>query len=157
MKKMAFIIGILAVVLVGAFVYAGFHPSNSFTHENGRFTGCMVEKFADILELSTQQKKELVQIVEEVRSKHQEMRPLHAEVKKEMIDELRNQEIDREKLDLMYSNAKLRFDEMYDLLVSRLLEFHKTLTSEQKEKLVAEMEKHHERRRRFHPRWKDES
>ena len=85
------------------------------------------------------------------------MRPLHAEVKKEMIDELRNQEIDREKLDLMYSNAKLRFDEMYDLLVSRFLEFHKTLTSEQKEKLVAEMEKHHERRRRFHPRWKDES
>ena len=155
MKKIAFLIGILAVVLVGAFVYAGFHPSSSFTH--GRFTGCMVEKFADKLELSTQQKEELVQIVEEVRSKHQEMRPLHAEAKKEMIGELRNPEIDRKKLDLMYSNTKRRFDEMYDLLVSRFLEFHKTLTPEQKEKLVAEMEKHHERHRRFHPRWHDES
>ncbi len=155
MKKMVFVIGILAVVLVGALLYVGFHPGSGFAHGNGRFFGCLMEKFADELALSTEQKEQLMQIAEEVRGKHQEMRSLHAAAKKEVIGELRNQEIDREKIDLMYSNTKGRFDEMYDLLVSRFLEFHKTLTPEQREKLVAEMEKHHGRYRRFHPRWKD--
>ena len=155
MKRMAWLIGILAVVLVGAFGYAGFHPKSGFTH--GRFTGCMVDRFADKLELSTQQKEEFIQIFEAVRNKHQEMHPLHAEVKKELIGELRNQEIDRNKLDSIYSNMKERFDEMYDLLASRFLDFHKTLTPEQREKLAAEMEKHHQRHRRFHPGWEDES
>ena len=96
MKKMAFVIGILAVLLVGTLLYAGFHPRSGFAHGNGRFIGCVVEKFADKLELSTEQKEQLMQIAEEVRGKHQEMRTLHAAAKKEVIGELRNQEIDIE-------------------------------------------------------------
>ena len=155
MKRMAWIIVIVVVFLVGAFGFAGFHPRSSFTH--GGFTGCLMEKFADKLELNTQQKDELMQIVEEVKGKHQEMHPLRADIKKEIISELRNQEIDRNKIDSLYNDTKERIDEMYDLLVSRFLEFHKTLTPEQREKLVEEMEKHHERHRRFHHRWEDES
>lgn len=155
MNKMALIIGILAVVVVGALLYAGFYPKSSFAHGNGGFVGCMIEKFADDLELNTQQREQLVQIVEAVKSKHQEMHALHAAEKKDLIVELRSQEIDRDKLDSIYSNTKHRFDEMYDLLASRFLEFHKTLTPEQREKLIAEMEKHQKRHHRFHPPWRE--
>ena len=155
MKKMVLVIGILAVVVVGALLYAGFYPGTSFAYGNGRFVGCMVDKFADDLELNTQQREQLMQIVEEVRSKHQEMHSLHAAEKNGLIEELRSQEIDREKLDSMYSNTKNRFDEMYDLLVSRFLEFHKTLTPEQREQLIAEIEKHQKRHHRFHPPWRE--
>ena len=155
MNKMALIIGILAVVVVGALLFAGFYPKISFAHGNGEFVGCMAEKFADELDLSTEQREQLEQIVEEVRSKHQEMHTLHAAEKKDLIEELRSQEIDREKLDSMYGNTKQRFDEMYDLLASRFLEFHKTLTPEQKEKLIAKMEKHQKRHHRFHPPWRE--
>ena len=155
MKKMALVIGILAVVVVGALLYAGFYPKSSFAHGNGGFVGCMVEKFADELELNTEQSEQLMQIVEEVRSKRQEMHALHDTEKNELIEELRSQEIDREKLDSMYGNTKHRFDEMYDLLASRFLEFHKTLTPEQKEKLIAKIEKHQKRHHRFHPPWRE--
>jgi Spy/CpxP family protein refolding chaperone len=155
MKRVAWIIATLVAVLVGAIGFAGYHPGSSFTH--GRFTNCLMEKFADKLELNNQQKDELTQIVEEVKGKHQEMHPMRAGIKKEIISELRNQEIDRNKVDSLYNDAKERIDEMYDFLVSRFLEFHKTLTPEQREKLVEEMEKHHERHRRFHHRWEDES
>jgi hypothetical protein len=86
----------LAVALVGALLYVGFHPGSGFAHGKGRFIGCLMEKFADELALSTQQKEQLMQIAEEVRDKHQEMRTLHAAAKKEVIGELRNQEIDIE-------------------------------------------------------------
>ena len=101
MKQMALVIGILAVVVVGALLFAGFYSKSSFAHGNGGFVGCLVEKFADDLELDTQQREQLTQIVEAVKSKHQEMHSLHAAEKKDLIEELRSQEIDREKLDSM--------------------------------------------------------
>ena len=67
MKRVAWIIAILVAVLIGAVGFAGFHPRSSFTH--GRFTDCLMEQFADKLELNTQQKDELVQIFEEVKNK----------------------------------------------------------------------------------------
>ncbi len=156
MTKMTLVIGITAVVLVGGLLFAGFHARNSFAHGGGRFMGCMVDKFADKLDLRVDQKEQLMQITEEVKSKHQEMRSLKEATKAEMFGELRKETIDKENLDSLYSDAKSRFDEMYDLFSTRFVEFHQNLTPEQKEKLVAEMEKHHERHRGFHHRWKDE-
>lgn len=156
MTKMTLVIGIVTVVLVGGLLFAGFHTRNSFAHSGDRFTGCMVDKFSNKLDLKADQKEQLKQIAEELKSKHQEMRALKEATKEEMFGELRKETIDRESLDSFYSDAKSRFDEMYDLFSTRFVEFHQTLTPEQKEKLVAEMKKHHERRRGFHHRWKDE-
>lgn len=157
MTKMTLVIGIVAVVLVGGLLFAGFHVRNSFAHGNGRFVDCIVDKVADKLDLDAGQKERLTQIAEELGTKRKEMKVLHAAAKEEMLDELRKDSIDREVLDAHYSDAKNRFDEMYDLFSTRFVEFHQTLTPEQKEKLVAEVEKHHGRRCGFRHRWNDES
>jgi protein CpxP len=157
MTKMTIFIGITAIVLVGAFLFAGFHARSSFAHGGGRFMGCMVDKIADKLDLTPAQRDQVDQIAEELRSRHKENRSLHMAAKAAMMEELRKPSMDREKIDELYQDTKRRFDDMYELAATRLVEFHRTLTPEQREKLVAEMEKHHERRKGYHHRWHGDS
>lgn len=153
MTKMALIIGIVAVVLVGAVLFAGFHARSSFAHGGSGFIGCMVDKFADKLELRADQREKLMQMAEEVKSKHQEMHSLHLAARQEVISELRKETIDKEKIDTLFNDAKSRFDEIYDLFSTRFIAFHQTLTPEQRETLITEMEKHRGRQRGFQHRW----
>lgn len=153
MLKMALIIGILAVVLVGAGIVFSFHPRSGFAHGSGRFMDCMVDKFADTLELESDQRTQLMQMAEVVKSKRQEIHSLHQGTRQEVISEIRKVSIDKQKIDALFNDAKERFDEMYNLFSTEFIAFHQTLTSEQKEKLVAQMEKHHQRRRCFRDQW----
>jgi Spy/CpxP family protein refolding chaperone len=63
----------------------------------------------------------------------------------EFMAELRNEEIDQEKVRDLIAQKRSQMDEMIDLAITRLVEFHKTLLPEQREKLVAKLEWFHEK------------
>ena len=52
----------------------------------------------------------------------------------------------------MIGEKRRQVDEMIDLAVSGLIDFHAMLTPEQRQLLAEEMEQHHCRNQRFH-RW----
>jgi Spy/CpxP family protein refolding chaperone len=56
------------------------------------------------------------------------------------VAQLRSEEIDQELVKARIAEHRAKMDHIIDLLVVRLAEFHKTLTPEQKEKLVAKLE-----------------
>ena len=58
----------------------------------------------------------------------------------ELVAQLRREEIDKVRGKALVAEHRAQMDEILDLLVDRLAEFHKTLTPAQREKLVAKIE-----------------
>jgi adenylosuccinate lyase len=59
--------------------------------------------------------------------------------------ELRKEEISRETLNDLIDQKRAQIDEFINLALERLVEFHKTLSAEQREKLVTKIEYFHEK------------
>jgi hypothetical protein len=59
--------------------------------------------------------------------------------------ELRKEDINQENLKGLIAQKRAQMDDMIDLAMARLIEFHKTLSPEQREKLVAKIEYFHEK------------
>ena len=117
----------------------------------GLFTGCrrsspahkaefMVDYISETLDLDATQQAQLNQIKNELMEKAQQMRDGRASMYGEIIAQLRSEEIDQARVTAIISERRAQMNELIDLLVVRLAEFHKTLTQEQKEKLVAKIE-----------------
>ena len=117
----------------------------------GLFTGCrrsshaqkaefMVDYVSETLDLDASQQAQLNQIKDELIKKVQQMRAGRASMYEELVAQLRSEEIDQARVSTIIAERRAQMDELIDLLVVRLAEFHKTLTPEQKEKLVAKIE-----------------
>jgi Spy/CpxP family protein refolding chaperone len=117
----------------------------------GLFTGCrrsspahkaefMVDYISETLDLDATQQAQLNQIKNELMEKAQQMRDGRASMYGEIIAQLRSEEIDQARVMAIIAEHRAQMNELIDLLVVRLAEFHKTLTQEQKEKLVAKIE-----------------
>jgi len=72
---------------------------------------------------------------------HGEKEAMHAA----FMAELRKEEISRENLKDLIDQKRAQIDEFINLAMDRLVEFHKTLSPEQREKLVAKVEYFHEK------------
>jgi uncharacterized protein YbgA (DUF1722 family) len=72
---------------------------------------------------------------------HAQKEALHAE----LMAELRKAEINQEILKGLIAQKRTQMDEMINLAMTRLGEFHKSLSPEQREKLVAKLEWFHEK------------
>ena len=68
------------------------------------------------------------------------MRTDKESMREEFVAQLRSEEIDEVRVKAVIAEHRAQMDEVVDLIVDRLSEFHKTLTPEQKEKLVAKIE-----------------
>ena len=117
----------------------------------GLFTGCrrsspahkaefMVDYISETLDLDATQQAQLNQIKNELMEKAQQMKDGRASMYGEIIAQLRSEEIDQARVMAIIAERRAQMNELIDLLVVRLAEFHKTLTQEQKEKLVAKIE-----------------
>jgi hypothetical protein len=72
---------------------------------------------------------------------HAQKEAMHAE----LMAELRKEDINQENLKGLIAQKRAQMDDMIDLAMARLIEFHKTLSPEQREKLVAKIEYFHEK------------
>lgn len=100
----------------------------------------MVDYVSETLDLNESQKTHLDQIKEELLEKGVQLRADKATMHSELITQLRSEEIDQDRLKSMFTTHKVKMEELIDLAIVKLAEFHKTLSPEQREKLVAKLE-----------------
>ncbi len=120
------------------------------------FTGCrahsphgkaefMVDYIAETLDLNDQQRAQLDDIKAEFLAKAGELHANREAMRAELMAELRKEEIDQQRIKALISQKREQMADMMDLAVDRLAEFHRTLTPDQKEKLVAKLDWFHSR------------
>ena len=126
MLKKGLTIATICVLISAALVFTG---CRSDSHQGK--VEFMVDYISETLDLTDPQREQLDGI------------------KEEFMAELRKEQIDRQRIKELISQKRSQMDEIIDLAVVRLAEFHSTLTPEQREKLVAKLEyfrKKHQRR-----------
>jgi len=140
MVKKGLTIALICVFISGALVFTGCR-----SHSHDGKVEFMVDYVAETLDLTEPQREQLDGIKEEFMAKAKEMHAQKEAMHAEFMAELRKENIDQENLKDLIAQKRANMDEFINLAVARLVEFHKTLSTEQREKLVAKIEWFHEK------------
>ena len=135
MVKKGLTISIIALLIAGV---AGL--SGCRRHSHAHKAEFMVDYITETLDLTESQQEQLNRIKDELMEKAQQMHSNKESMHAELVAQLRSEEIDQALVKAKIAEHRARMDEIVDLIVVRLAEFHKTLTAEQKEKLIAKLE-----------------
>ena len=138
MLKKGLSITLLTILVFGVGIFSG---CRSQGHDRG--AEFVVDYVSEVLDLTETQKQQLNQIKEELKEKGAQMRASKAKYHDEIVAQLRSEEIDQARVKAMITEHRAQMDELIDLMVVRISEFHRTLTPEQKEKLVSKLEDFH--------------
>ena len=130
----------LYILLIGVLISGVSMFSGCRRHSHGHKVAFMVDYVSETLDLNEDQQAQLNQIKDQVMTKARQMRADKESMREELIAQLRSDEIDEVRVRAVISEHRAQMDEVVDLIVGRLVEFHTTLTPEQKEKLVAKIE-----------------
>jgi Spy/CpxP family protein refolding chaperone len=135
MLKKGLNISMIALLIAGV---AGF--SGCRRHSHAHKAEFMVDYISEALDLTESQQEELNQIKDELLEKARQMHTNKESMHAELIAQLRSEEIDQTLVKAKIAEHRAQMDDIIDLIVVRFAEFHKTLTAEQKEKLIAKLE-----------------
>ena len=135
MLKKGLYISMITLLIAGV---AGF--SGCRRHGHAHKAEFMVDYISETLDLTESQQEQLNRIKDELMEKAQQMHSNKESMHAELVAQLRSEEIDQALVKAKIAEHRARMDEIVDLIVVRLAEFHKTLTAEQKEKLIAKLE-----------------
>ena len=130
----------LYVLLIGMLVSGMVVFSGCRRHSHSHKAAFMVDYISETLDLNESQQAQLEQIKDELMAKGQQMHADKEAMHEEVVAQLRSEEIDQVRVKALIAEHRAQMDEIVDLIVVRLAEFHKTLTPEQKEKLIAKLE-----------------
>jgi Spy/CpxP family protein refolding chaperone len=133
----------LTITLLVSLVFGVGIFSGCRSHGHGRGAEFAVDYVSEVLDLTDTQEQQLDQIKEELMEKGAQMRANKAKYHDEIVVQLRSEEIDQVRVKAMIAEYRAQMDELIDLTVVRISEFHRTLTPEQKEKLVSKLENFH--------------
>jgi Spy/CpxP family protein refolding chaperone len=106
----------------------------------------VTEHVADSLDLDKAQEGRLVKVSDEVLVLIKELQKERARDLLELAAQVGSEQLDREKLLAMYKARREAFDQRVPAIVDQLVEFHKSLNTEQKTELAQHLRKFHERR-----------
>ncbi|MBW1641331.1 MAG: Spy/CpxP family protein refolding chaperone [Deltaproteobacteria bacterium] len=143
-KKKRFIAGLAAVLLIVSLAYIG---CGYRTPE--KRADRIAQKIIKDLDLNEAQQEKLQSTKVEFLTKGLEMRKAHRSTRKELKEQLSSDKIDQAALQKMYTDHKVKMDELVSLFTVRLAEFHSTLSPEQKTKLVAKLDSMERKHRRW--------
>ena len=135
MVKKGLYFSMIALLIAGV---AGF--TGCRRHSHAHKAEFMVDYISETLDLTESQQAQLNQIKDEIMEKAQQMHADKESMHAELVVQLRSEAIDQELVKAKIAQHRAQMDDIIDLLVVRLAEFHQTLTAEQKEKLVAKIE-----------------
>ena len=130
----------LYILLIGMLISGVALFSGCRRHSHGHKAEFMVDYISEALDLNESQQAQLDQIKDELMAKAKGMHADKESLHEELVTQLRNEEIDQVRVKAVIAEHREKMDEIIDLVVVRLAEFHKTLTAEQKEKLIAKIE-----------------
>jgi Spy/CpxP family protein refolding chaperone len=116
------------------------------------FTGCyrtpeqraehFVKRMASELKLNNAQTAQLEKIKDEFLAKRPEMVTMREETLKEANELMRSAEIDKARLNALGEKNQTQANDVIRFIAAKFTEIHDMLTPEQREKLVALIEKH---------------
>jgi protein CpxP len=135
----------LSIAFIGVFILSALIFAGCRSHSHQDKAEFMVDYIAETLDLTDSQRAQLDGIKEEFAVKAREMHAQKEAMYAEFVAELRKEEIDQQRMKELIAQKRAQMDEMINLAVVRLAEFHRTLTPEQREKLVAKLEYFHQR------------
>ena len=135
MVKKGIYILVIGILIGGLGLFSGCRRSSS-AHK----AEFIVDYISETLDLTESQQAQLNQIKDELMAKAIQMRADRASLQEELLAQLRSEEIDQARIKAMIAERRAQMDAIIDLIVVRLAEFHKTLTPEQREKLVGKIE-----------------
>ena len=138
MVKKGLSIALICVFISGALIFTGCRAGS----HQGKVE-FMVDYIAETLDLTDPQREQLDGIKEEFMAKAKEMHAQKEAMHAEFMAELRKDQIDQVKIRELIAQKREQMDEIIELAVTNLVEFHKTLSLEQREKLVAKLEWFH--------------
>ena len=130
----------LYILLIGILISGVGLFSGCRRHSHGHKAEFMVDYISEALDLSESQQAQLDQIKDELMAKAKGMHADKESLHEELVTQLRSEEIDQVRVKAVIAEHREKMDEIIDLMVVHLAEFHKTLTAEQKEKLIAKIE-----------------
>jgi len=130
----------LYILLIGMLISGVALFSGCRRHSHGHKAEFMVDYISETLDLNESQQAQLDQIKDELMAKAQQMHADKESMHAELVVQLRSEEIDQMRVKAVIAEHRAQMDEIVDLIVVRLAEFHKTLTPEQKEKLISKIE-----------------
>ncbi len=130
----------LYILFIGMLVSGVALFSGCRRNSHGHKAEFVVDYINETLDLNESQQAQLEQIKDELLAKAQQMHADKESMHEELVAQLRSEEIDQVRVKAVIAERRAQMDEIVDLIVVRLAEFHKTLTPEQKEKLIAKIE-----------------
>ena len=130
----------LYILLIGILISGVGLFSGCRRHSHGHKAEFMVDYISEALDLNENQQAQLDQIKDELMAKAKGMHADKESLHEELVTQLRSEEIDQVRVKAVIAEHREKMDEIIDLVVIHLAEFHKTLTAEQKEKLIAKIE-----------------
>ena len=130
----------LYILLIGMLISGIALLSGCRRHSHGHKAEFMVDYISETLDLNESQQVQMDQIKDEFMAKARQMHADKESLHEELVAQLRSEEIDQVRVKAVVAEHRAQMDEIVDLVVVRLAEFHKTLTPEQKEKLIAKIE-----------------
>ena len=135
MKKKPLTISLVGLLVAGLLTFTG-------CKHHGRHKGAefMVDYVSEVLDLTDAQREDLDRIKEEFMTKAEEMHADKDAMKASLVEQLGKDQMDEVELRRLADQHRTKMDEMVDLGINRLAAFHKTLTPEQKAKLIKKLE-----------------
>jgi Spy/CpxP family protein refolding chaperone len=130
----------LYILLIGMLISGVALFSGCRRHSHGHKAEFMVDYISEALDLNESQQAQLDQIKDELMTKAKGMHVDKEALHEELVTQLRSEEIDQVRVKVIIAEHREKMDEIIDLMLAHLAEFHKTLTAEQKEKLIAKIE-----------------
>jgi esterase/lipase superfamily enzyme len=135
----------LTIALIGVFISGALIFTGCRSHSHQHKAEFMVDYIAETIDATDEQRAQLDGIKDEFVAKAKEMHDQKAAMHAAFMAELRKEELSPETLNDLIDQKRAQMDEIINLALDRLIEFHKTLSAEQREKMVAKIEYYHEK------------
>jgi len=140
MLKKGLTIAAICVFISGALIFTGCR-----SHSREHKAEFMVDYIAETIDATDEQRAQLDGIKDEFVAKAKEMHAQKEAMHAAFIAELHKEEISRETLNGLIDQKRAQMDEFINLAMDSLIIFHRTLSAEQREKLVTKIEYFHEK------------
>ena len=147
MKRPSMVMTVIVVLIIGAAFFTGCRSH----HGHGKKHAFVLDYISETLDLSQEQESQLAAIKEDVETRMAALRDDKAAMAVTVKEQLAMDQMDETLIRAMVEEHRSKMDGVIDLVVDRLMVFHKNLTPGQKEKLIEKIDKFESRfKSRYH-------
>ena len=136
MDHKVMVIALVGITVLGLLAFTGCRK-----HASGLHGELAIDYLTESIDLDEAQQAQLESYRNEIMQQARQMHTGKKQIFEELVLQVKSEAIDRQKLKDAVAQQRVQMVDMIDLVINRLADFHSTLTPEQKEKLVAKLEK----------------